>query len=140
MGMLRKMSQAMAARELGTAAYQVKNDLYDPMLVVTTKVFKKLREIEDLLSDVATGAQEADATKMRTVIKRASKYVAQEMGRLQHERERQMKPGPASYHPDYAGWESHEALTPMTRRKHGPEHERRFYRTVDPDLITGDDI
>ena len=97
----------------------VESELYDPMLVVTTKVFKKLREAEDLLRDFG----EADAMKMRTIIVRASKYVAREMGRLQAERSEQM-----------AG------LVGQTKQSTKWTQGTKQYRTIDPDLITGDDI
>ena len=106
-----------------TGASPVETELYDPMLVVTTKVFKKLREAEDLLRDIGTGSEEADATKMRTVIKRASKYVARELGRLQAERSEQMG-----------------GLVGQTKQSTKWTQGTKQYRTIDPDLITGDDI
>tara|TARA_R110002124_G_scaffold219253_1_gene385164 strand:- start:88 stop:576 length:489 start_codon:yes stop_codon:yes gene_type:complete len=103
----------------------VESELYDPMLVVTTKVFKKLREAENLLRDIGTGSTKADAMKMRGAIMRASKYVARELGRLQAERSEQMK-----------------GMVGQTK-----SHDTRWrggdvdaYRTVDSDLITGDDV
>ena len=106
-------------------------ETYDPMLVVTTKVFKKLREAESLLRDIGTGAQKKDAMQMLSSIMTASKYVARELGRLQAERSEQMG-NRASGAPMYGQTKSQD-----TSWRGG---DVDAYRTVDPDLITGDDV
>lgn len=103
----------------------VESELYDPMLVVTTKVFKKLREAENLLRDIGTGSEKKDAMKMRSAIMTASKYIARELGRLQAERSEQM-----------AGMVG-QTKSQDTSWRGGSQDA---WRTVDPDLITGDDV
>jgi hypothetical protein len=105
----------------------VESELYDPMLVVTTKVFKKLREAESLLRDIGTGSRKKDAMKMRSAIMAASKYVARELGRLQAERSEQMGGLVGQTQQQDTSWR-------------GGSGDDRYYQTVDPDLITGDDV